>query len=373
MPAPTDSEASVVIWRSAMLAGSETFIRNHGKALSGWRPTFLGATKVHSQLADETDTIAFPDTPEGRRAFLRLRLTGESPRLRALLTRLRPRVVHAHFGGDGWLISGSAAELGVPLIVTLHGHDVTRQPDTPGVKGLRYRRNLRSVFDRATAILAVSEHIRDKALLRGADPAKVRVHYTGVWIPEAAAPVEPHWDVAFVGRFVAKKGVEDLITALALQDGRRPRALLIGSGPLEEKMRAYAAELGVDATFLGVRDTATVAREVARSRIFVAPSKTAPDGDSEGLPTTIIEAAALGVPTVSTRHSGIPEAVVDGVTGLLGPENDAAVLALNIARLLGDDQLRQQLGAQARSHVSTHFDLREQSRRLEQLYAEVTG
>jgi len=359
----------VVIWRSAMLAGSETFIRNHGEALRGWQPAFLGATKVHSQLADESDLIAFPDTPEGRRAFLRLRLTGDSPRLRSLLARLRPRLVHAHFGGDGWLISGSAAELGLPLIVTVHGHDVTRQPDTPGLKGLRYRRNLRAVFDRATVILAVSEHIREKALLRGADPAKVRVHHTGVRIPSATAPVEPHWDVAFVGRFVAKKGVEDLITALALLD--RPRALLIGSGPLEDEMRAYAKFIGVDATFLGVRDPATVARELARTRVFVAPSKTAPDGDTEGLPTTILEAAALGVPTVSTRHSGIPEAVVDGSTGLLGPEGDAAVLASNIGRLLGDDALRRGLGEQARAHVSAHFDLDRQSRQLERLYDEV--
>ena len=364
-------DRALVIWRSAMLAGSETFVRNHGDALRDWRPTFLGATRVSSPLAADSDVIAFPDTPEGRRAFLRLRLTGESPRLRSLLTRLRPRLVHAHFGGDGWLISASAAELGLPLIVTVHGHDVTRQPDAPGLRGLRYRRNLRAVFERATVILAVSEHIRDKAVLRGADPAKVRVHYSGVPILPATPAVEPWWDVAFVGRFVAKKGVDDLITALAQLD--RPRAVLIGSGPLVEKMRAYAAELGVDATFLGAQEPAAVARELARSRVFVAPSKTAPDGDSEGLPTTILEAGALGVPTVSTRHSGIPEAVVDGSTGLLGPEGDPAALASHIAALLADDELRRRLGAGARAHVATHFDLREQSRLLERLYDEVGG
>lgn len=353
-----------------MLAGSETFVRNHGEALRDWRPAFLGATKLSSPLAADSDVIAFPDTPHGRRAFLRLRLTGESPRLRSLLERLRPALVHAHFGGDGWLISGSAAELGLPLIVTVHGHDVTRQPDTPGLRGLRYRRNLRTVFARATVIIAVSDHIRDKAILRGADPAKVRVHHSGVLIPPALPAAEPLWDVAFVGRFVAKKGADDLITALARLDNR-PRAVLIGSGPLEEKMRAYARELGVDATFLGAQDPASVARELARSRVFVAPSKTAADGDAEGLPTTILEAAALGVPTVSTRHSGIPEAVIDGSTGLLGPEADPAALASNIATLLADDDLRLRLGAGAREHVTAHFDLREQTRLLERLYDEV--
>jgi len=107
--------------------------------------------------------------------------------------------------------------------------------------------------------------------------------------------------------------------------------------------------------------------------VLVAPSKTAPDGDSEGLPTTILEAGALGVPTVSTRHSGIPEAVVDGSTGLLGPEGDPDTLASNIAALLADDELRRRFGAAARAHVAAHFDLSEQSRLLERLYDETAG
>jgi colanic acid/amylovoran biosynthesis glycosyltransferase len=351
-----------------MLSGSETFVRNHGAALPTWEPVYLGATKADSPLALSSDMITFPPTPEGRRAFLRLRLTGDSPRLRSLLARLRPDLVHAHFGGDAWLISGSAT---TPLVVTLHGHDVTRQPDSPGVKGLRYRRNLRTVFDRAAVLLAVSAPIREAAIRRGADPAKVRIHHTGVYVPPPPAPVSPVWDVVFVGRFVDKKGVDDLLTALSLLD--RPRALVIGSGPLSEKMRAYAAELGVDATFPGELPSDDVFRHIATSRMLVAPSRTAADGDSEGLPTTIIEASALGIPVVSTRHSGIPEAVVDSRTGLLGPERDPAALAANIARLLGDDELRRRLGAQGREHIETHFDLRRQSVRLEEIYAEVSA
>jgi colanic acid/amylovoran biosynthesis glycosyltransferase len=347
-----------------MLSGSETFVRNHGAALPTWEPVYLGATKVDSPLALPSDEIAFPTTPEGRRAFLRLRLTGESPRLRSVLTRLRPALVHAHFGGDAWLISGSTR---APLVVTLHGHDVTRQPDSPGVRGLRYRRNLRTVFDRAAVLLAVSGPIRDAAIRRGADPAKVRIHHTGVYVPPLPAPVRPEWDVVFVGRFVAKKGVDDLLTALSMLD--RPRALFIGAGPLFEKMTAYAAELGVDATFLGELPSTEVFRHVAASRMLVTPSRTAADGDSEGLPTTIIEAAALGIPAVSTRHSGIPEAVLDGRTGLLGPERDPAALAANITRLLTDEDLRRRLGRAAREHVEAHFDLRKQSVLLEEIYA----
>jgi glycosyltransferase involved in cell wall biosynthesis len=219
----------------------------------------------------------------------------------------------------------------------------------------------------------VSDVIRRKAIALGADPAKVRVHYTGVPAPLVPADTAKTWDVIFVGRFVEKKGIDDLIEALGRIPDLRPRALFIGAGPLEEAVRARAAELGLDATFLGAQEPAAVQRRMAESKIFVSPSKTAPNGDAEGLPTTILEAARLGVPAVSTRHSGIPEAVEHGETGLLGDEGDRAALADNIRRLLADDELRDRLGRQARRAAEARFDLDKQTRRLEELYDAVAA
>ena len=355
----------VVIWRSTLLPGSETFVRHHGAHLTRWRPAYLGAFRADSALSEPGDRVVYPT---GR--ALRLRLTGDDPRLTRALRELRPAVVHAHFGGDGWMISRAAARLGVPLVVTVHGHDVTRQPDAAGPRGLRHRRNLRTAFDRAAVILAVSGHIRDRAVARGADPARVTVHHTGVPIPPAGGPAEKRWDVAFVGRLVEKKGVADLLTALA---GGRARAVVVGSGPLEAGLRAQAAALGVDVTFRGALPPAEVEEHLRASRMLVAPSRTARDGDAEGLPTTILEAAALGLPVVATRHSGIPEAVRDGETGLLAPEADPAALAAHITRLLADEPLRERLGRQGRAYVGEHFDLARQSARLEQLYDRVSG
>ncbi|WP_309227369.1 glycosyltransferase [Micromonospora thermarum] len=358
----------VVIWRSHLLAGSETFIRNQADALTAWRATYLGAVRVASTLTRDTDVVAFGDTGRDRRALLALKATGRSARLTRLLRRLRPALVHAHFGNDGWLISRTAADLGIPLVVTVHGQDVTRQPALPGLRGARQRHNLRVAFDRAALVVAVSEFIRDRAVALGADPAKVRVHHTGVPVPPLPAPTPPVWNVAFVGRFVEKKGVDDLVEALGLLRPRRPRALFIGTGPLEGALRARAAQLGLDATFLGAQPPEVAAGHLARSALLAAPSRTAADGDSEGLPTTVLEAASLGVPVVATHHSGIPEAVVHGETGLLGAEGDRAALADNIARLLADDALRRRLGGQARRHVEDRFDLHKQTRRLEKLY-----
>lgn len=352
-----------------MLLGSETFIRSQADSLTRWKPVYAGATKIDSPLARDTDLIAYPSEAD-RRAFLRLRLIGSSPNMQKLIAGVRPAVVHAHFGGDGWLISGTAARARIPLVVTLHGHDVTRQPSSTGPKGVRYRRNLRTVFQRAQVLIAVSDVIRERAIHWGADPAKVRVHYNGVPLPATVPDGPKQWDVAFVGRFVEKKGADDLIAALS---SLKARALFIGDGPRFAEMQGYARSLGVDATFLGAQPAPEVYRLLAETRVLAAPSRTAADGDSEGLPTTVVEAMALGLPVVSTRHSGIPEAVTDGVTGLLGDEGDREALTANLRKLLDDPALQASMGAAARARAEAHFDVARQSRALEDIYDEVTA
>jgi len=379
---------TVAIWRSLLLPGSETFIRNQADALTRWRPTFVGALKVHSALARDTDAIAYPGGTRGTAAFLQLRATGGSAQLTRMLATRRPAIVHAHFAGDGWLVSRTAERLSIPLIITVHGLDVTRQPARGGARGARYRRNLRIAFDRAALVLAASEYVRDRAIDLGADPAKVRVHHIGVPLPPrpdaAAAPGQAapaqeapgqeapgkRWDVVFVGRFVEKKGLDDLVEALGMLGDLRPRALFVGDGPLAAPIRARATALGLDATFTGALPPPEVAHRLIESRLLAAPSKTARDGDSEGLPTTILEASAHGLPVVATRHSGIPEAVVPEETGLLAAEGDRAALAEHLRRLLTDDALRARLGAGARRHVEARFNLARQTRVLEAHYDE---
>ena len=109
-----------------------------------------------------------------------------------------------------------------------------------------------------------------------------------------------------------------------------------------------------------------------RASLLAAPSLTARNGDAEGLPTVIVEAAASSLPVVGTRHSGIPEAVVDGQTGFLVPEGDPEALAERIALLLGSAQLRERMDRPARAMAEAKFDLRRQTARLEALYDRLT-
>jgi Glycosyl transferases group 1 len=101
-------------------------------------------------------------------------------------------------------------------------------------------------------------------------------------------------------------------------------------------------------TFLGEQPHDVVAAELRGARAFVQHSITAVDGDSEGLPNSVLEASATGIPVVSTRHAGIPEIVVDGTTGYLVDEHDVPAMVTQMERLLGDPALAATLGRAGR-------------------------
>jgi glycosyltransferase involved in cell wall biosynthesis len=202
----------------------------------------------------------------------------------------------------------------------------------------------------------------------------VVVHHIGIPIPDVLVQTEKVWDIAFVGRFVEKKGVLDLVEAIALLDRvPKPHCVFIGDGPLFDVARARATEVGIDATFLGPQSPEVVRNTLAASHVFAAPSRTAKNGDSEGFGMVFLEAAAAGIPAASTLHGGVPEAVLDRETGLLSPERDVPALATNIALLLASQELRERLGNAARKRVERDFDVRRQTALLETIYDDVVA
>ena len=143
---------------------------------------------------------------------------------------------------------------------------------------------------------------------------------------------------------------------------------------LYEDCKKIVEEQGIEADvlFTGIQSPVDVAQLMRNANVFVQHSVTAANGDKEGTPNTILEAAASGLPVVSTRHAGIKEAVVDGRTGFLVDEHDVASMALRMQQLIDEPQLAIQMGMAGRKHIEDNYDLNRQAAKLFKVLLQTT-
>jgi len=367
-----DERPVAAIFRSPLFNASETFVQAHAAGLRRYQPLLIGLEHKGHARPDLAGRIVAAPAVSG----LALKLFGAAGTLASRLAPAAPSLVHAHFAPDGLLALPLARALGVPLVTTLHGYDIGRGRAAMLASGrlswMRYALLRRRLIERGDLFLAVSEAVRAAALAQGFPAGRTRTHYLGVDLSRFAGPAAPEPGlVLHVGRLVEKKGTAVLIAAMA----RLPEARLavIGDGPLRGALERQAAALGGRVRFLGALPSDAIAGWMARAWLLAAPSVTARDGDAEGLPTVIAEAAAAALPTVGTRHAGIPEAIVDGETGFLAAERDAEALAARIAELLASLALRDRMGAAARRLAVARFDGARQNARLEDIYDGLLG
>jgi len=279
--------------------------------------------------------------------------------------RAHADAVLAEFGQSGVTVSDACRRLGLPLIVHFHGADISKRAVLDEY-GARYR----ILFHEACAIVAVSEPMRQRLIACGAPPDRVHRNPYGVNIQafHGATPATAGPTFVAVGRFVEKKAPQLTILAFADVHRRDARARLrmIGTGPLVDASRDLARGLGITSAvcFLGAQPPDVIQAEMRQARAFVQHSIEASSGDAEGMPVAILEAAASGLPVVATRHAGIPEAVIDGETGLLVDEHDVAAMAAAMSKLADDPTLAGRLGKAGRDHVETHFSAEHSLARL---------
>jgi colanic acid/amylovoran biosynthesis glycosyltransferase len=379
MPPPTPAKPKILIFRNELLPASETFIRAQAGALHLFEPRFAG---IHA--APNSLDLPFPptllDNSSTLLGKLRRRLfwaTSFAPSFYRHLQLIHPALIHAHFAVDAAAALPIAQRLRIPLVVTLHGYDVTSSDHALGksVEGRLYLRRRTRLWTQASLFLCISQFIYDRALAAGFPREKLRLHHTGTDLTlfsNTEATRDPNL-IVFVGRLVEKKGCDHLLHALELVRRQHPavRLVCIGSGPQEDQLHARVAASNLPCYFLGPQPPEVVKRCIAQARIFCGPSVTAASGDSEGLGMVFSEAQAMGTPVVSFRHGGIPEIVLDGRTGLLAPEADTAALAVHLLTLLRDDALWHHYSSRGRQWVHQAFDLRKQTQQLETIYAEV--
>jgi glycosyltransferase involved in cell wall biosynthesis len=261
--------------------------------------------------------------------------------------------VHSHFAHDPTLIALLVKKLtGISYSFTAHARDMLQIPATSLAERIRH----------ASAVVSICRANVDylKQIAPETSGDKFRVVHTGIDL-DAFVPAKERRTsagvplIVAVGRLVEKKGLLDLVAALerVRAGGRGFRCAIYGEGPLRGELeRAIATRSLGDCTELAGAHTQASLRDVLPGAdVFALTPFVTRDGDSAGLPCVILEAMACGLPVVSTRVAGIPEAVVHGVTGLLAEPRDIAAIAAHLETLLDDEALRKRLGANGRAAV----------------------
>ncbi len=299
---------------------------------------------------------------------------GEYQLLASLLERRGADLMHIYFGHTGVHLLPFIEQWDKPCVVSFHGADVAVKEDIA-----HYPAKLRRLFEVVPLVFARSQSLADRLSEFGCPPEKLRINRTGVPLDEflfvdRQAPTDGHWRVMQACRLIPKKGVATSLRAFAIFKKDHPQAkfYIAGKGPLQPELEMLAAGLGIfkDVHFVGFLSQPKLMELYASSHLFLHPSEMPPDENQEGVPNSILEAMATGLPVAATQHGGIPEAVEHGRTGWLVPEEDHIALANAMQEIARSPRVLTEMGLRAREAVIKRFAQEAQIDQLEWFYEE---
>jgi colanic acid/amylovoran biosynthesis glycosyltransferase len=295
---------------------------------------------------------------------------GEFEIIRRILVRRDPDLMHVYFGNTGVHLLPLIERWDRPCVVSFHGMDVQRRETERG-----YEANLRKLLRLVSLVLVRSRSIADRLIELDCDPKKIRLNRTGIPLDGFPylvrnAPSDGAWTIVQACRLVPKKGLATALRAFArfAKVFPKSRFLIAGDGPLRRELEELIENLDLQEAviLLGFLGQIQLRELYEKAHIFMHPSELPPDSNQEGVPNSMLEAMASGLPVVATRHGGIPEAVTDGVSGLLVPERDVEGLTASLFRIAENPAHWIAMGAAASEAVALKFA---QSRQIEALEA----
>jgi colanic acid/amylovoran biosynthesis glycosyltransferase len=341
---------------------SETFIRNHIKYLGesmevhdlagGWVPGYANGRALAPKWVMLAEKVLAK--VQGK-AFVHAWVAN---RIKKYLREQQIQMVLCEYGPGGVAMMPICMELNIPFAVHFFGLDLH------GKKLLaQYGEAYREMFQKARLVIAISTLQKKIIEEMGCPPEKIRHIVCGADLTYQVKDIESAKPPVFiaVGRMVEKKA--PLVTLAAFYEVVKefPEARLqyIGDGPLMPDCKKYVEMHGLQdkVAFLLARPPEYIATALRQARCFVQHSVMASDGDSEGTPVAILDAGLAGVPVVSTRHAGIADVVVNGVTGFLVPEHDMSGMAEKMKQMLREPALAHQMGINASKHVAENYSV----------------
>jgi colanic acid/amylovoran biosynthesis glycosyltransferase len=305
--------------------------------------------------------------------------SGEVRALMNVLERRNARLLHIYFGQIGVHLLRLIRAWKNPSIVSFHGADVMVDMNKPA-----YRTATSEMLDAVKLVLVRSESLRRAVVDLGCDERKIEVQRTGIPLNEFPfrernfpSSDGGEWRLVQAGRLIEKKGLPVTLRAFASFLKRYPNATLTiaGEGPLLSQLQELARRLKIDnrVSFAGFISQEQLRDLYYGSHIFLHPSETGADGNQEGIPNSMLEAMASGLPVFATEHGGIPEAIEHGQSGVLVGERDDQELAWALINAVEDRHFLSQLVRNGAEMVRKKFDLGVQARRLEDIYLGTIG
>ena len=294
-----------------------------------------------------------------------------------LLNGIDARLLHIYFGQIAVHLLPLIRTWENPSIVSFHGADVTVDMNKPA-----YREATQQMLAAVKLVLVRSESLKRALADLGCDPKKIELQRTGIPLEEfppqeRGLPANGEWRFVQAGRLIEKKGLPVSFRAFAVFLRQYPNATLTiaGEGPFLSDLQKLARELRIDERVLF---TGFISQEQLRdiyygSHIFLHPSQTGHDGNQEGVPNSMLEAMASGLPVFATQHGGIPEAIENGVSGVLVREHDHEALAQALLNAAQDPDFLSRIARSGAEAVRKNFDLITQAQGLEDIYLRLIG
>lgn len=352
------------------LAPSETFLRAHIEGLPCKIFTLIGDRGYRQLDLGDKYLLSRAMVPLGLRWLLR-RLgfsTVEQQDRRAvkcLIHKYKIDSVLAEYGVSAVSVMDACRDASVPLVAHFHGWDAYSEYQIK-LNGDNYKK----LFKQASAVIAVSQHMRDQLLKLGANPEKTFYNSCGTEIAATiqANPQKAQKRFLMVGRLTEKKAPFLAILAFSQVLSQHPDARLdiVGDGSLRDPCIQLCKGLSIteQVVFYGVQTHDEVESHLKRARCFIQHSVRAIDGDHEGTPVAVLEAMGVGLPVVATRHGGIMDVVEDGNTGSLVDEFDVSGMAQAMIKYADNPELAQQIGINARKAVLANWTSEKSIERL---------
>ena len=298
-------------------------------------------------------------------------------RLLRLLDEEEAQLLHIYFGHIAVHLLPLMERWPRPVVVSFHGADVLVDLEKP-----RYRAAAQRMLAAARLVLVRSDSLARAVAEIGGAEGKIRVHRTGIPLGEIAFterkwPNDGGWRFLQAGRLIEKKGFATSFRAFAMfrQTHRAATFVIAGDGPLLDELRALSQELGMEdaVRFAGFLAQTELRAEFAAAHVFLHPSVVGHDGNQEGVPNAMLEAMASGLPVFATRHGGIPEAIEEGVSGVLVAEGDHEALARELLDWVARPEALSAMAQNGAEAIARKFEQGAQARELEDFYFEALG